>query len=116
MNRCCLESKRSSSWTNHNSSNKISFVRRLLVAKASNHQRDVLAAKAKTVGKREVEWSRARLVGDVVQVAIRVGVLVVDRRRQYTVANRHQADDHLGDPGSGNQVAHHALGAGDGRL
>ena len=59
--------------------------------------------------------SRA-VVGDVVQVALRVGRVIVDRRRQHAVADRHQADDQLGRAGRGDQVAHHALGARDGHL
>ena len=52
-------------------------------------------------------------VGDVIQVALGVGRLVVDRRRQHVVADRQQADDQLGGAGRGDQMPHHALGARD---
>ena len=58
----------------------------------------------------------AGLVGDVVEVAVGVGVVEVDRRRQDAVADRQQADDRLDAAGGGDQVAHHALGAGDRHL
>ena len=41
----------------------------------------------------------ARLVGDVVQVALRIGVLVVDRRRDHAVVNRENAHHGLDRPG-----------------
>ena len=59
---------------------------------------------------------RRAFVRDVVEVALRVGVVEVDRRRQDPVADRQQADDRLDAPGSRDQVAHHALGAGDRHL
>ncbi len=47
---------------------------------------------------------------------IGIGILVVDRGRQDSVANRHQADDHLGHAGRRDQVSHHALRARHGRV
>src|SRR5438045_9093584 len=83
-----------------------------LFAKSAHDEGNILPAESKTVGEGEVAASFAGGVGDVIEVAVGVGVLVVDRRRQNVIANREQADDRLRGPGGGNQVAHHALGAG----
>src|SRR5205085_4523898 len=87
-----------------------------LSAKPSDHQRDVLASEAKRVAEYEVARSLAGGVGNIVEVAVGVGVFVVDRGRQHVVANGHEAYDHLGHAGSGDQMSHHALGARHGRL
>ena len=56
---------------------------------------------------------RARGVGDVVEVAVVVGVVEVHRRRHDAVADRQQAGDRLDRAPGGDQVAGHALGARD---
>ena len=55
--------------------------------------------KPKLLDRAAVHFVLAGLVGDVVEVALRVGRLVVDRRRQHAVADRQQADDQLRGPG-----------------
>ena len=54
---------------------------------------DVLAAKTKAVGGDRLALVLAGRVGDVVEIARRVGRFVVDRRRHDVVLQRHQADD-----------------------
>ena len=53
------------------------------------------------------------LVGDVVEVAVVARPVEVDRRWEHAVSDREQAHDRLDAPGRRDQVAHHALGAGD---
>ena len=55
-------------------------------------------------------------VRDVVEVAIRVGVVEIDGWGKHAVADGQEADDRLDAAGRGDQVAHHALGAGDRHL
>ena len=58
--------------------------------------------------------TRARLVRDVVEVALRVGVPVVDRRRQHAVVERERAHHRLERAGGAEAVARHRLRRGDG--
>src|SRR5690606_38187814 len=55
------------------------------------HQARVGAAEAEAVGQRDIDAGAARLVRDVVEVAQRVGVVEVDRRRQHLVVQRQRA-------------------------
>ena len=57
-----------------------------------------------------------RVVRDVVEVALRVGLAVVDRRRQHPVAQREHAHDRLDRAGRSERVAHHRLRRRDGEL
>src|SRR5687767_6507583 len=68
-----------------------------LTSKPTHNERDILPAEAKAVGEGEGEGGGAGLVGDVVEVAVGVGVFVVDRGREDAVADGEEADDHLGD-------------------
>src|SRR4029453_2389667 len=65
-----------------------------LAAEAAENERNVLAAEAKTVAEGVVAALRPGLVSDVVEVAIGVGILVVDRRRQNVVADGEKPTDH----------------------
>ena len=94
----------------------ISSGRRRSAGEPAEDQGDVLAAEAEAVRERDVDLLAAGLVGDVVEVAVVAGVVEVDRRRDHAVADRQQADDRLDAAGRRDQVAHHALGAGDGHL
>ncbi len=58
--------------------------------------------------------SLARCVGHVVQVALRVGELLVDRRRDDLVADGQGADNGLDRAGSRGEVAGHRLGGANG--
>src|SRR5881398_371695 len=53
------------------------------VLEQADDQRGVLTSEAETVGQGVASPDLARPVGDVVEVAVRVGLLVVDRRRQH---------------------------------
>jgi len=77
----------------------------------AHDQRDVLAAEAEAVGEGPLASACTDLVGHVVEVAVGIGVFVVDGRRQKPVADGHQADDQFGGTGGSDQVAHHALRA-----
>src|SRR5437764_2120238 len=82
--------------------------------KTTHDQRSVVAAEPERIRQRRVDSLRARDVGYIVEIAVRVGVLVVDRRRQTTLQDRFDADDRFDrDPGPA-QRAGHALGRGHG--
>ena len=72
-----------------------------------------MAAEAEAVGHGRVEACARGLVRRVVQVAVRVGVLEVDRRRNHAVANRQHGEHQLDAAAGAQQVAQLALGAGD---
>src|SRR6267143_3452663 len=67
-------------------------------------QRRVGAAEAEGVRQRRLDVLLARLVRDVVEVAVRVGRLVVDRRRQHAVMQREHRGDRLDAAGGGVEV------------
>jgi hypothetical protein len=54
----------------------------------SYDERVILAAEAEAVAKSGAHRQAAGLVGDVVQIAVGIGQVVVDRRRDHAVANR----------------------------
>ena len=64
-----------------------------LAFKASHDERDVLAAEAEAVVHRDVALCLAGGVGDIVQIAVGIGVLVVDRGRQDVFLDRLETDD-----------------------
>src|SRR5215211_3524019 len=76
----------------------------------------LVAAEAHRVRKRDVDLGLARLVGHVVEVAGRVGMLVVDRRWQHAVADGQDAHHRLDRAGRPEAVPHHRLGRGDREL
>ena len=63
---------------------------------------------------RDLELDLPRLVRDVVEVALRVGVAVVDRRRQQLVVERERAHHRLDRPRGAEAVAGDGLRRGDG--
>ena len=69
----------------------------------------VVAAEAHRVRERDVDLDAARLVRHVVEVALRVGVPVVDRRRQHAVVERQRAHHRLDRAGRPEAVARHGL-------
>src|SRR5579863_6410003 len=72
---------------------------------------DILTTEAEAVRQRRVDLGRAGLIGNIVQVALGIGSLVIDRRGQHIVANRQQTGDGFNAAGCGDQMAHHALDA-----
>src|SRR5439155_1217238 len=67
-------------------------------------QRRVGAAEAEGVRQRRLDVLLARLVRDVVEVAVRVGRLVVDRGRQHAVIEREHRGDRLDAAGGAEEV------------
>src|SRR5207237_3519309 len=66
-----------------------------LVGNAAEEDAAVVAAEAHRVRERNLDLCLARLVRHVVEVARRVGVLVVDRRRELPVPQREDAHHRL---------------------
>src|SRR5258708_33240400 len=71
---------------------------------AADDQRHILAAEAETAAERVFEAFFACLVGNVVEVAGRVGRFVVDRWGQDAALDRHDAGDELDGAGRDDQV------------
>src|SRR5262249_5666332 len=86
---------------------------RNLRIESADDERDILPAEAKAVAEHVAYAFFAGRVRDVVEVAVRVGVLVVDRGWQHAFAQGHDTGDQLDGAGGGDQVADHALAAGD---
>src|SRR5713226_10778056 len=87
-----------------------------LFVPALEEKRGVGAAEAERIRQRVFERGLARLVGHVVQIAFRVGVFVIDCRRQNLVAQRKHADAGLEPAGAAEQVAGHGFGRADRNL
>src|SRR5258708_1568446 len=51
------------------------------------------------------------LIGNVIQVAFRVGHVVVDRRGEDATTNGHNANDHFDSPSGGDEMAQHTFAA-----
>ncbi len=73
-----------------------------------------MAAEAEAVVECVLDLAGAGFVGDVVQIAQRIGIFVIDCRWQDAVTHRQEAHNHLGDSRCGDEMPHHALGAADG--
>ena len=80
---------------------------------ASQSNTGVLTAKAEGIGQSDVHLALACRVGDVVQVAGRVGLLVADGRGQYAVLDGQGADNQLYGSGSAKHVSQHRFGGTD---
>src|SRR5215216_5410570 len=80
-----------------------------LLFKAFEEQRGVGAAEAEAVRERVVDPRLARLVGDVVEVALGVGVDVVDRRRELPLVDGEHGEDRLDAARRAEQVPGHRL-------
>src|SRR5207245_2157331 len=70
-------------------------------------ERGVVSAEAERVAHGGADRDLARDVGDVVQVALRIGILVVDGRRQHAVLDGLDAGDRLDPATRPQQVAGH---------
>ena len=73
-----------------------------------------MAAEAEGVGHGDVDLRLAGGVGDVVEVAFGVGVLVVGGGWEDVVADGEDAGDEFDGAGGGDEVAHHGFDAGHG--
>src|SRR6266550_3762904 len=76
----------------------------------------VRAAEPEGVRKYVLRFYRPRLVRHVVEVALRIGRLVVDRRWQDAVLDDQRADRCFQSAGRAEKVARHRLGGADGEL
>src|ERR1035438_3990115 len=57
-----------------------------------------------------VDLHGTRLVGNVIQVAVRIRTVVIDRRRRYLIADGEYRDTSLDSAGAAEQVPGHRLG------
>src|SRR5262245_17910555 len=69
----------------------------------------VVPSEAHRVGDGHTQIMLAGRVGHIVEVALRVGLLIVDRRRQQTIAQCERRDADLYAPGCADAVAGHGL-------
>ena len=58
-------------------------------------QDDVVSTEAKAVAEDGVDFSIDADVGSVVEIEVRLGMVVIDRRRDHAVADDHRAYDSL---------------------
>ena len=77
-------------------------------------QGPVVAAETERVAQRDVNFGFPGLVGNVVQIQLGVGELVVHSGGDQVVFHRLQADDGFHRAGGAEQVAVHRLGGADG--
>ena len=75
-----------------------------------------MAAEAHRVRERDVDLHPARLVRHVVQVAVRIGMTVVDRGWDHSFVQRERAHHCLDRPRRAEGVSHHRFRRGDGEL
>src|SRR5438552_1613288 len=80
---------------------------------ALEQEAGVGAAEAERVAQGVAELGRTGGVGRVVEVALGVGVLVVDGRRDELVLERESGDGGLGRAGGAQEVSGHRLGRAD---
>ena len=78
-----------------------------LLFNSSQCHTGVLSTEAEGVGQGDVHLAFACCVGDVVQVAGRVGILVADGGRQYAVLDGQGADNQFHSSGGTQHVAKH---------
>ncbi len=76
-------------------------------------QRGVVATKGKGVGQRHPDGSRPRLVGHIIQITLRVGVLQVDGRREHPLMQGQQRSGGFHRPGRPQAVAVSRFGGTD---
>src|SRR5438132_71171 len=76
----------------------------------------VVAAEAEAIGDGTANAGFACHVGDVVEVAVGVGRLIVDRGMEDAALDAEDGGDHLDGAAGAKEMADHTLGAGDGQL
>ena len=85
-----------------------------LAGELPEDQAGVVAAEAEVVRQRDIDVDLPRLVRHVVEVALRVGSLVVDRRRNGIPLAGEDRQDRLDRAGGAEAVSGRAFGGGDG--
>src|SRR6266850_1469132 len=76
----------------------------------------VVTAETKRVAYDSSHFRLARRVWDIIQVALRIGYLVVDRGREHVRFERFGANGHLDSSGSSEHVAGGPFGRADGHF
>src|SRR5262249_62101089 len=87
-----------------------------LTVPALQDDRGVVAAEAERVRHRSRELRRAGRIRHVVEIALGIGLLVVDRGREGLLLQRQCGEDRLDRAGSAEAVPRRALRRGDRRL
>src|SRR5947207_1539791 len=88
-----------------------------LLVPAADDDRRVVAAEPERVRDGDVQVRNvARLVRDIVEVTVRIGIVVVDRRRRLAVDDRLHGEHGLDRAGRAEAVAGRALRRRDGEL
>src|ERR1051325_1425784 len=80
------------------------------------NQRRIRPAEAERVREHVAHWLRAGLIRHVVEIAVGIGRLVVDRRRQHVFLHHQRRDGRLEPAGGAEEVAGHRLRRADGEL
>src|SRR5665811_643755 len=74
----------------------------------------VLAAKSEAVCQGRLDFHLAERVGNVVKIALWIGIVQIDRWRHHAIPNGKDAGQRRNRPSSAQQVAEHRLVGGDG--
>src|SRR5918911_3572197 len=99
-----------SSWSSRKSSSSGMSFSSLIQVWLLEDETRVVASEAERVGERDLALFLSRHVGDVVEVALGVGRLVVDRGRDHSSVDREHAGSRLHFAGAAEQVPMHRLG------
>ena len=83
---------------------------------ALEEQRGVGAAETERIRERVLDLGFARVVRNVIEIALRIGSFLVDRRRQNLIAQRQHADARLEAARAAEQMPGHGLGRADGNF
>src|SRR2546427_1885440 len=75
----------------------------------SNDDRAVLRSKAETIAERRVDVAASALVGNEVEIAGRIGIALVDCRRQIAARQRERRGDHAGGAARALRMPDHRL-------
>src|SRR5438128_790030 len=79
-------------------------------------QAGVAAAEAEGIGDGDANVLRSGLIGDVTEVALRIGIVEVDCRRQGAALDGDETCQRFDGGGAGQHVAGHAFGRADGHV
>src|SRR4051812_25420319 len=78
----------------------------------AHNQSNILATKAKAVAHHVADPFLPSNIRDIVQIAVRIWMFIVDRRRQDPMFQSHDAYDGFNSPCGSNEMTHHAFAAG----
>src|SRR5262249_37817095 len=85
-----------------------------LIMKLTDNERNVLPSETKTVAEYVLDFFFAGRIGHIVQIALRIGVFIIDCWRKHAFTQGHDRNDELNGAGRGDQVSDHALAAAHG--